>query len=444
MQRPPIPKWFKHALGLVLVAGLLCTLPVSVVAQKVSDVHSRKNEQERQQEDKAAERGEEAVATDESGEELSREATKALFEAQEAMKKDDFAGGRKFLLDYLATQPETIPIVLYHMLGYSYSAEGNMEEARKIFKQGHEADPGDESLLLNYAIATWEVERFVEAAPLFEKIYAGREKKDSKFLQQAAAAWYQAERFLEAKRVLKQMLALPEKPNPDWYQMIINICMELEQMDEAEGYVLEFLRFDPLKEDYWRLLAQFRLDEDDYRSAAGALEISYTVKSPDKKKSWEDLADLYAYLNAPLKVAGSLEIALKGAKDSDEKFLQLVEFYARAQRFKRAIAFIDKMIAEERTAKLLLEKGKVLYDAGRTKDAIEAWNACIEIDSRKGDCHILKGFGQWDLKDWDGARNTFEGALRIDKYRLQAEDAIAVLEDLESVKYDPDSPDNPK
>lgn len=417
----------------------MCTLPVSVTAQKVQDVHSRKNEQQRQEEDQAAAQGEDAAATEGSGEDLTREATKALYEAQEAMKKDDFAGGRQFLLDYLAAKPETevTPIVLYHMLGYSYSAEGNMEEARKVFKQGHEADPEDESLLLNYAIATWEVEDFVGAAPLFEKIYDTGKKKDSKFLQQAAAAWYQGEKFLEAKRVLKRLLSLPEKPNPDWFQMIINICMELEQNDEAEDYVRKFLVFDPLKAEYWRLLAQFRLDKDDYRSAAGALEIGYSVQSPKKKKSWEDLADLYAYLNAPLKVAGSLENALEGAKPNDDRFLQLVEFYARAQRFDRAIAFIDQMIAENRTAKLFLEKGKILYDSGRAKDAIGAWEECVEIDSQIGACHIMKGFAQWDLKDWEGARDTFVGTLRIKEYRLQAEDAIAVLDDLESVKYDP-------
>jgi tetratricopeptide (TPR) repeat protein len=434
MQRPQIPKWLRQALGLLLATGLFCAFSLSAYAQTVKDVHGKKEEASEQTE----------VATDKSGEELSKEASKALFEAQELMKNDDFAGGRKFLLDFLATDPDPIPIVLFHMLGYSYSSEGNMEEARKVFKQGYEAAPDDENLLLNYAIATWEVEKFADAAPLFELIYATGEKKDSKFLQQAAAAWYQDENFLEAKRVLKQMLALPEKPKPDWYQMIINICMEMEQMDEAEDYVLEYLRFDPLKAEYWRLLAQFRLDGDDYRSAAGALEISYVIKSPAKNKNWEDLADLYAYLNAPLKVAGTLVNALKGVKENDPKFLQLVEFYARAQRFDTAIDFLDKMIAVEKTAKLFLEKGKIEYDAGRTRKAIKAWGDCIEADSKEGDCRILKGFAEWDLKDWDDARETFEGALALDKYRLQAEDAIAVLEDLEAAKYDPDSPDNPK
>lgn len=436
MRRTSISKCTRQVLLLLAICGLVCAFLPAAYAQTVKEIHGKKEEPKEQEE----------VAEDKTGEELSREATQALFNAQEAMKEDDFAGGRKFLLDYLATKPpeEKTPIVLYHMLGYSYSSEGNMVEAQKVFKQGWEAAPEDKDLLLNYAIATWEIEKFEEAAPLFEKSYEIREKKDSKYLHQAAAAWYQAEKFLEAKRVLKQMLALPEKPNPDWYQMIINICMELEQMDEAEDYVLEFLRFDPLKDEYWRLLAQFRLDDDDYRSAAGALEISYAVKAPRKKKSWEDLADLFAYLNAPLKVTGNMRNALTGAKANDPKFLQMAEFYARAQRFSPAVELIDKMIAVERTAKLYLEKGKILYDGGRIKDAIKAWESCIEVDDDIGECHILKGFAEWDLEDWDTSRETFEGALGIDEHRLQAEDAIAVLEDLESAKYDPDSPDNPK
>jgi len=214
-------------------------------------------------------------------------------------------------------------------------------------------------------------------------------------------------------------------------------------MDEAEGYVWEFLKMDPLQAEYWQLLAQLRLDSDDYRSAASALEISYVIKKPKRTKAYEDLADLFAYLSAPLKAASSLEDAYHDEKPS-EKFMGLVDAYARAQRFNKALKYLNQLIAEKKTGRLLLEKGNLLYNSGKIKEAIAAWDECIDVAPGKGECHILKGFAYWDLLDWENARTTFETALDNEEYQIQAEDAIAVLDDLDSAKYDPNAPDHPK
>lgn len=368
--------------------------------------------------------------------EYTKEAQKALYEAQEAIKVDDFAGGRQFLLDYVATEPEeVIPAVLYSMLGHTWYAEENIEEARKVFKQGHEAFPDDEHLLRNYAITTYDAEMFAEAAPLFVKMYEEGEKKDPKYLNTAAVCWYQVEKFDEAKRLLKRLLALPGDPKPEWYKMIINICMELEQMDEAEGYIRQFLAQVPLSANYWQLLAQLRLNKEDYKGGAGALEISYHIKAPRRPKGWEDLADLFAYLNAPLRTAKSLEKAYKKEAPDRQQGLQLVDAYARALRVDKAISRLDKIIAEKPTAQLYFEKGKLLYDALRVKDTIVALNEATKLDPDNGEAYVLKGFAAWDLMDWKGARKAFDAALRMKKHRLQAEDALAVLDDLDSAKH---------
>jgi len=381
--------------------------------------------------------GEATEETEEEEEELSKEANKALYEAQELIKEDDFAGARQKLLDFVATEPEKIPVILYEMLGFVYSQEDNMEGAREAFKSGHELDPDSENILRNYAIASLQTERFEEAAVLFEKLFDMMEQKDSKILQHAAMSWYQVENLDEAKRLLLRLFDLPEEPKPDWFKLIINICVELEQMAEAEDWIRQFLRLDPMQAEYWNLLAQMMLDKDDYRGAAGALEISYAVKAPSRGRQWEVLADIYAYLNALLKAAGSLEVALKG-KTPDDKYLVLVDAYSRAHRFDTALARIDQLIAVAPTARLYMQKGNLLYDAGRVKAGIQAWDGCIDLDARNDECLFAKGLAQWDLRRWDDAQKTFSDAARVEgKYQLQAEDAIAILDDLESAKYDP-------
>jgi len=321
------------------------------------------------------------------------------------------------------------------MLANTWIAEDNLEEARKVFKEGWDRFPEDQSMMLNYAITTYNTGHFAEAAPLFEKIYASQAEKDSRYLQQAAAAYYQIDKLQEAKRVLKQMFALPEKPKPDWYQMIIQICMGLDQMDEAQSYVLRYLKEDPLKADYWILYAQMRLDKEDYKGGASALEISYNVKNPEKLSRWTDLAELYNYLNAPLKAAKSLEkILARNPANKDEITQKIVEIYKRAQRFDKALSYLDSMIAEKPSAKLYFEKGRLFYDNRKMEDAITALDEAIKIDPKMGQAIILKGFAAWYLKDWNRARRAFNAASDIKSVRSQAEDAIAVLEDLENAK----------
>lgn len=374
---------------------------------------------------------------------MSRDAQKALYSAQEAMKLEKFVAARNFLVDYRATlTPEeqqlddNLPVMYFHMLAATWTAEDNLEEARKIFKDGWDRYPNDEALMINYAITTYNTEHFKEAGPLFERIYATVEKKDSRYLQQAAAAYYQIENYKEAKRVLTQMFALPEKAKPEWYQMIIQVCMELNQMKEAENYVLQYLSEDPMKSEYWILYAQMRLDQEDYRGGASALEIAYHIKQPTRITRYEELADLYNYLNAPLKAAKSLEIALREKKSDEDQLTQkIVQIYTRAQRFDIALSYLDKMIAQNPTEKLYFEKARLLYDIRRMDEAIDALDECLKLNRKMGDALILKGFAAWYLKDWDKARDAFNAASDIKSVRLQADDALAVLDDLESAKH---------
>jgi tetratricopeptide (TPR) repeat protein len=202
-------------------------------------------------------------------------------------------------------------------------------------------------------------------------------------------------------------------------------------------YVKRYLAIKPMKADYWRLLAQLRLNEDDYGGGAGALDIAYHIDSP-KRKGWEDLSDLYTYLNAPIRSARSLERAYKKEK-TEKGYLKIVDSYFRALRHDKAISYIDELIKEKPTASLLLEKGKRLYDAGRFNDAITAFEECVKLESKQGEAYLIMGFAAWDLKEWDRAKTAFSYAGKTRKYRYQAEDAIAILDDLMDAQYTGDN-----
>lgn len=375
---------------------------------------------------------------EEEGPKLTREAQEALGKAQEFYQNEDFAGARRPLLDFLATQPEVVPEILYEFLGTLWYQDEKLEEALRVFKEGYEAYPKNEKLLTNYATVAYQLEHYAEAARLFEKLYDTSETKDIEHLSNAASLYYMAEELNEAKRVFKRLIDLPgdteevRKKRKDWFNTIINICLEQNQMEEAEGYIWQALAVYPLDRNYWQFVINTRSEKEDYAGMASAYEIANRVQPPEKKKDWEDLADLYRFLNAPLREAKAREKALEiESAPSDEEYIKVADAYVRARHIDKAVSYLDNIISKKPTSKLLLEKGRLLYDARRNKEAIKALDECIALDPKMGEAYIMKGFIAWDLKDWKTAREAFNKAQISEDYRNQALEAMDVMDALQ-------------
>jgi tetratricopeptide (TPR) repeat protein len=368
-------------------------------------------------------------AEEEEEPKLPKEALKALYEAQMLMGEDKFDEAIALLNAYLDKRPPDVPMHIYVMLGNCWYAKENFEETLKAFKKAHELDPTDINALSNYAIMNAQTERFIEAAVLFEKLYDLEDPPKSKNLFQAAACYYQGEDLKNSKRVLERLLRLPGTPEHKWYQLIIEISNALEQMEDVERYILEFLTLDPLQAQYWSLLSQIRLDREDLIIGASDLEIAYRVEAPKRQSQWRNLSDLYLYVHAPLMSVRCQEEAQEG--DSDPKgYIRIADAYTRVLRYDEAIKTLDEGLKKKVSADLLFEKGRILYDDMRFRQAIDVFKECVKLDSKRGEAFTLMGFAAWSLKSWDEARTAFADASRIPKFRDQANAAIGALDDV--------------
>ena len=179
----------------------------------------------------------------ESSNQISRQAQEALDEAQRRVETnhDNPAAARQPIVEFIAVpQPDPIPLVMYQMLGQLWyadtKADKHIEESQKIFEAGHLVYPDDEMLLLNYAVTTYELNRFLDAAPLFEKFYDVSLKHEVKYLSYAAAAYYTGGNRADAKRIFLKMLDMTENPDPSWLKSMITICSEMGALNEAVQY----------------------------------------------------------------------------------------------------------------------------------------------------------------------------------------------------------------
>ena len=359
---------------------------------------------------------------------LPKEAIKALYLSQQAVQEKNFDESIRVLTEYMAVAQEKIPLPVYQMLGHSYYQKEDIENARKSYKSAFEAFPANAEMLQNFAILSYETERLTEAAGLFEKLYRLKGEKDKKVLYQAAGIFFQAEKLKDTKRILTELLTSGGELNPKWYEDMIALCIELKKWREAEKWATKFLEWHPDRSEYWRLLAQVRLDREEYRPAASALEIAYRLENA-KKNEWLELSDLYLYLNAPLMSIRCMKSAY-GDKIPEGRKIRIAKTYARTQRFQEAVKCLNAAIEKSPTAALYYEKGRILYDAMEYEDAIGALDMCAKLDPNYGQAHILAGFAAWNLNAWEKSRSCFAKATTLPKYRDQANDAVKVLDDL--------------
>ncbi len=368
-------------------------------------------------------------------EELTTEARLAIFKAQTAMSEEKIDEALAILDKYIATQPSFVPLSVYELIAYIWLEKKDLEQARKYFRMIYDAQPDDPKILKNYASLTFQTKRYKEAASLFEQLYEVEETtKPGGALPHAAQAYMLADDLDSAKRVLERLVALPGEPDSKWYEVLINICLEREETKDAERYILDFLRLNPVQARYWKLLAQIRMKREDWHTATSDLDISHRVEAPKIQSEWMILGDLYTRaVNAPLMGARCYKSAYSD-KNDEKGYLTISRIFQRAYRYDEAVKTLDDGIRKNpMSATLLLEKGRILYEARRYEEAVASLKECVKVDPESGDAYFQMGLAAWTIKEWDTARTAFVQAKRLsERYHSQCDSVIGLLDDLNS------------
>lgn len=372
---------------------------------------------------------------------ITREAQMAMVEAQRSIEKDDFATARTPILDFMALEktkpeytPQTIPDQMYIMLAYCWYNDGKLAEATEVYGDAHKAYPENTDILTYYSVMLYESEKFSQSAPMLERVYEEREKKEIKYLNYASQAYYLAEELEDAKRVKKRMIAISENPESSWYDFLISICFDEENIDEAETYLYQALDRFPMEMKYWKWLGNIRIEREDYAGLVSAYEIGYTVEPPKTEKDWKSLIDLYRSMNVTSRAIKSLRESLKNKNIEEEDHLFIANSYAKLMKIDEAVSYLDSVIAKKPSTNLLLEKGRILYNARRNEEAIKAFDELIAFDTKVGEAYMMKGNAAWDLKDWDTAKDAFRKGRGFAEFRPQATNLLDFIDSIEEAK----------
>lgn len=364
---------------------------------------------------------------------LTREAQLAMVEAQKFFENEEWTNAIKPLLDYIATNPEVVNEQVYLMLGYCWYADGNVKEALKVFKKGHEVYPDHFDLLSYYAATLYEVEDFAKAAPMMEETYQKDEKKQERYLEAAYGAYYQIEKFEDTIRILNKLIKVAKEIKQNWYTMIFQIYYnDIQNLDKAESFLSEALDLYPMEPQYWNFLSLIRQERDDYYGMAAAYEIYSYVKPPENESQWNQLISIQQNMGLPLRYAKSLRKSINDDINKEEDQIKIADAYNRAFKIDKAVSYIDEIIKKKPSSKLMLKKADILFNARRNKETIAVCDELIAVNKEEGGgrAYFLKGNAAWDLEDWDTMEKAFERAQSYKEYRPYAQYALGFIDSL--------------
>ncbi|MCP4107830.1 MAG: tetratricopeptide repeat protein [Desulfobacteraceae bacterium] len=361
---------------------------------------------------------------------LAPEEQKALYNAQESIKKKNFKQARQQLLDHLKKHPAKPNPLVFYALGNTWYLEGNLKKASEVYEKGHALHPDSFLLCTNLAVVSYEIGNYIKAGQMFEKAYKLGNPRDAEYLWQAGTAYYKAKNLKKAKSVLKQIMQTRADIKKNRVKLFIQVCLELKDWKEAEKLVTDFLNKYPDDSEYWKLLSHIRLKRGDYRGAAGILEILYKIRVPEQNEL-EELANLYFYLNFPLKGIQCLEKAY-GSTPDPEQCEKISKAYIQAQQLDKAVIYLDMAIKQGRSYERLLEKGKLYYKWGRWDDAVKSLRECIRARPDSEFAHLLLGYCALEKEDFILARKSLLKVSKGTKYRNEASSALRMLNDIAS------------
>ncbi|MFP4531321.1 MAG: tetratricopeptide repeat protein [Desulfobacterales bacterium] len=364
---------------------------------------------------------------------LSPATRSALVKSQEALNQEQYKKAREILKSYLKDHTEEAPADVYWLLGNTWFLEDKPDQACEAYRKGLARFPENASLHQNYAIASYLNQDFQEAGDYFVKAFElETEKADLSLLFKGGSAYYNAQAYDKAKQTLNRLMAEAETVKPEWRKLLVYTHVSLKDWDAAESAMTPLLEETPENSDFWKLLAKIHLNRNNYKDAATALNVAYEIKSPEAT-SWGDLADMYFYINAPLK-AGKCLAKGHGEDLTPEHYDRLARAYSRALRYDKAVSCINKAIDQEPTADRYKLRAMFYYKDRSFGNALASFEKAIDHAPKDDWAHLMMGFCAMEMDDWELAQSAFSDAAKSNEYGTWAKSALAMVDDLMDAK----------
>jgi tetratricopeptide (TPR) repeat protein len=357
---------------------------------------------------------------------LTPAAQKAVYEAQQAMNNKDFLKAEQFLKRYIRKYPQKPHYLVEFTLGNILAMTDKESEALSHYKTAADLYPDYAAVWQNMGKILFDLKQYEKAGNCLLKAYELDEKKDPSALYNVAVIYIVAGKEKKALRHL-EYLSSGEMgpPKQAWLEALLKVCVDLQLKERALGVIQKLLAEDGNDPRWWKLLAQFHLQESDYKKAVTALTIHSYLASISR----EDLVllgDLTNAIGIPLKAAEYYEKALR-LSNSPAVYEKIAAAYIAAHKMANAIDALNRALKEEPTSNLWFMMGQVLYEAEEYEKALNAFDKSAQLNPKDGRPHLMMGYCALHMDRNETAEKALKKAIRFPKQREMAKRMLSRL-----------------
>ncbi len=360
---------------------------------------------------------------------LTPSVQKVVYEAQQAIEKKEYAKAERILLTFIDKHPKTPHYLVEFTLGNALSMEGKNIDALSHYKTSADLYPDFSPAWQNLGKVCFDLKQYDQAGDYMLKAYEIAEKKDPTLLYNAAVSYIMAK---EEKKALPHLEYLASggagNPKTEWLEALLKVCMDLHHEKKAFEVIQRLVDKNENDPRWWKVLAQFHLQQGDYEKATAALKIhSYLV--PIKKQDIILMGDLYNAIGVPLKAADYYEKAVKFEKASSV-YEKLAAAYIAAHKPDKALNVLNQTLVEKSTSGLLFMMGRVRYEKEDFGKAYDAFKKSAQMNPKDGQAYLMMGYCALQMHKKDAAQTAFQKATEFRDQRKQAKELLKELASL--------------
>ena len=359
--------------------------------------------------------------------ELTITGQRTVYNAQVAIEKKEYLKAEKNLKQYIAKHPGKPNYLVEFTLGNTLTLTGRDKEALVHYKASVELYSGYAPAWQNMGKIYFDLKEYEKAGDCLLKKYQLDKSKNHLLLYNAAVSFIMAEKPEKALPHLDYLVSRnADTIKIEWVEAFLRVCMDLQRKGKAFKKINRLLHKNTSNPDLWKIMAQFHLWQNDYKSALAALTIRSYLEPVKKREDIMLMGDLSSVVGIPIRAAAYYESLLEGkAKGSDYK--KLASAYIAAHRQGKALEVLNLALKKKTCPKLFFILGRTLYYENLFNRAGDAFDKCTRLNPENGQAYLMKGYCFLKLNENKAACAAFKKAAGCPKQKEAAEKILRYM-----------------
>lgn len=239
--------------------------------------------------------------------------------------------------------------------------------------------------------------------------------------------------FRESLKQADLSLIKSRAPKESWLQLKLALHFELKEMPRCAEVLVHLIALSPMKETYFKQLHGVLTEIKKDSEALAVLALTERRGFLDEEKEYVNLANMYMFMDIPLKSAQILErgLAAKQVEPTEKNLEKLANAWFAAREHEKAEAAMSRAAQASDKGDLWKQVGSIQMEREKWKDALVSLQKAQQKGGSKnpGEVQFLIGVTATQLKQWQTAETALRAAMQHEKFVKPATEWLGHLQE---------------